>query len=102
MEWFEILLDNIQEYISVPYLLTFLFSAYVAKTYLGKFLQRITKFNWKTVYTVFILATLLAVPFILFTDEGWVQVSIAYCVGTSGHELFFHIIETKLTKPKKN
>ncbi len=83
---------QIQEYISVPYLLTFLLLSYFINGYFGALLQRITRFHWKTVYTVLLLATLLAIPFCLFTKIGWVKIVFSYALGTSLHELAFKYI----------
>lgn len=98
MEWIESLLSQIEMYISVSYLLIFMFLSYFVKRYFGDLLQMITKFEWKTVYSVLILATLVGILFLIFTDEGLIRIVITYCVGTSVHELFFKLIEEKITK----
>lgn len=92
MEWINEIWIQIAQYISVPYMLTFILLAYLVKEYFGKFLQKITKFEWKTVYTVLILATITAVPFLIWTDTTWAQVLLSYAVGTSLHELIFRYI----------
>ncbi len=90
--------NQIAQYISVPYMLTFILVAYFVKRYFGELLQKITKFEWKTVYTVLILATILAVPFLLWTEASWVQILFSYAVGTSLHELIFKYIEKLFKK----
>ena len=98
MEWLDKVWGQIDAYISIPYLIIFILLSYTIKKYFNELLQKITKFNWKTVYTVLIIATVLAVPFIICTDEGWVNILFSYAVGTSLHELIFAYFEKKLTK----
>ena len=92
MDWINSAFAQISNYISVPYLLGFLLLSYLVKRYFGTLLQRITRFNWRGVYTVLILATLLAIPFLLFSNIGWIKVVFSYALGTSLHELFFRYI----------
>lgn len=101
MEFMNEVWEQVITYISVPYLLIFVLAAYLVKTYLGTLLQRITKFNWLPVYTVLVIATLVAVPFLLFTEQGWVKILFTYCLGTTLHELIFEFIEKKVSKKKK-
>lgn len=98
MEWINEIWIQIAQYISVPYMLIFILVAYLIKKYFGEFLQKITKFKWRTVYTVLILATLLAVPFVLWTKVDWTQILLSYAVGTSLHELIFRYIEKLFEK----
>lgn len=100
MEFMNEVWGQLITYISIPYLLIFILASYLVKTYLGSLLQRITKFNWLPVYTVLILAAILAVPFLLFTDQGWVKIIFTYTLGTTLHELIFEFIEKKLKKKK--
>ena len=88
--------------LNVPYLILFMLVSYLAKKYLESFLQKITNMRWKTVYSVFIIASLLAVPFSFMPEVDhtlpvWVKTAISYCVGTSMHELFFSWVEKKVT-----
>ena len=89
--------SQIMGYISVPFLIIFMFLSYFIKKYFGTVLQKITRFDWKTVYTVLALATLVAIPFIIFSDESFISLVITYCVGTSAHELIFSKIEKKIS-----
>jgi len=98
MEWLDKIWMQFDTYLSMPYLLMFMFLSYLVKKYFGDVLQKITKFEWKTVYIVLAIATLLAIPFLICSDEGWVKIFITYAVGTSLHELVFKWIEKKLTK----
>lgn len=97
MDWIEKIWGQLDMYISVPYLVIFMLLAYFVKSYFGDFLQRITKFEWKTVYTVLVLATLTAIPFLLFSEEGWVKILFSYTLGTSLHESVFKWIANKFT-----
>jgi len=99
MEWMDQIWSQVQVYINIPYLLIFILLSYLIKKYFAEMLQLITNFNWMTVYTVLALATLLAIPFLFFTDATWVEIVFSYALGTSLHELAFKWIE-KLWKPK--
>jgi len=97
MEWAEKIWEQVDLYISIPYLAVFMLLSYSVKKYFGEMLQKITRFDWKTVYTVLALATLVAIPFVIFSDESFVSLVITYCVGTSAHELIFNKIEKKIS-----
>jgi hypothetical protein len=58
----------------------------------------VTKTKWKSVYTVLIIATLIAIPFYFFSEETWIQLLFSYALGTSLHELIFQWIENKFKK----
>jgi len=93
MEWLNEIWLQVANYISVPYLLTFMLLAYFVKSNFNKGLQLITKFDWKPVFTVLIIATLVAIPFLIWSDETWVKILFSYAIGTSLHELIFKYIE---------
>ena len=93
MDWLNEIWNQIAAYVSVPYLLTFVLLSYLVKRYFGELLQKVTRFEWKTVYTVLILATIVAVPFLLWSDVSWVQGVFSYDLGTTLHELIFKHIE---------
>jgi hypothetical protein len=86
------------EYLSIPYFLTFLLLSYLVKRYFQAFLNRITRFVWRGVYTVLILATIVAVPFIIWGDVPWNKIVFSYALGTSLHELIFKWIGKLFTK----
>lgn len=67
--------------------------SYFVKKHFSGILQDITRFEWKGVYTVLIIATIFAVPFLLWSDEGWEKIILTYTFGTSLHELIFTHIE---------
>jgi hypothetical protein len=98
MEWFEQIWNEITNYISVPYILTFMLLSYFMKRYFGDWLSRITTYRWKSVYTVLIMATVIAVPFAICSEYTWVQILFSYALGTSLHELVFSFIEDKFKK----
>ena len=97
MDWVEKIWEQVDLYVSIPYLAVFMLLSYFIKKYFGGMLQKITRFDWKTVYTVLALATLVAIPFVIFSDESFVSLVITYCVGTSAHELIFNKIEKKIS-----
>lgn len=98
MEWLDQIWQQIAQYVSPIYLLTFMLLSYLIKRYFTEWLMKITNMKWKTVYTVLILATIIAVPFLVFTKETWVQILFSYALGTSLHELIFTWVESKFTK----
>lgn len=93
---------KIVQYVDVVYMLTFIFLSYTITKYFGTLLQKLTKFEWRTAYTVFIIATLTAIPFIIWTDTGWVKVLFSYAAGTSLYEIAFKFIGNKLKNVDNN
>lgn len=83
------------QYIDVAYLVAFVFLSYTITKAFGKLLQKITKFEWKTVFTVLILATLIAIPFIIWTDTSWIKILVTYAVGTTLYQTAFKYIGNK-------
>lgn len=79
-------LNRISELIIWPYLGIFILFSYLLKNLLGNWLNSITRFKWKQVYTVLIIATIIAIPYIILTDVGWERVLLTYAVGTSFYE----------------
>lgn len=98
MNWVEYLYDQISIHISVDYLLVFMFLSYTVKKHFEHLLQKITKSNWKTVYSVFLIASIIAIPFLIWSDESWVKIGVSYAVGTSMYELLFEFLEPKIKK----
>ena len=80
-----------------PYLILFMLLSYLVKTYLGELLQKITKFEWKTAYTVLIIAAVLAVPYAIVEEKSWLPMLITYTVGTSFHEILLKYLIEGLT-----
>jgi len=98
MEIFDWVYSQINTIVYLPYMVSFMLLAYLFKKYFSDALLWLTFTKWKTVYTVLILAAVLAIPFILFAKESWEKILVSYCVGTSLHELLFAWIEKKFAK----
>ena len=95
MEWLDSVWAQIASYVDVPYIIIFMLLSYIVKKSFGDILQKITKFNWLPVYTVLIIATIVAIPFLIWSRETWVNIAFSYALGTSLHELIFQWIENK-------
>lgn len=95
------LIEMAQGYINIPYMFSFLLLSYGIKEYLGVWLDKITKTKWKTVYTVLIIAAIVALPFYFFIGAGLDNIIFSYTLGTTLHETAFWWIEKKI-KPKKD
>lgn len=89
---------QIAQYIDAVYMLTFILLSYAITKTFGRLLQKITKFTWKTAYTVMALATIIAVPFLLWTDTNWVKILFSYAAGTTLYEIVFKFIGNKVGK----
>jgi Kef-type K+ transport system membrane component KefB len=98
MEFMNEIWMGLLDYICIPYLLVFMLLAYLVKRYFTKSLQRLTNTKWRTVYTVLIIATVTAIPFLLFTALKWETILMSYAVGTSLHELVFAWCEDKFER----
>ena len=98
MDWLDLAWTQVANFINVPYLLIFILLSYAAKKYFGTILQTITKFNWQTVYSVLGIATIVAIPFLIWSDATWVEILFSYALGTSLHELIFTWVEKLWTK----
>ena len=94
--WLEIAWQQIGMYVHVPYLLTFMLLAYLIKEYCSNLLAKIFKREIKTVFIVFIIATILAVLFLVFEGVEWQKILFSYTLGTSLHELIFKWLEKKI------
>jgi hypothetical protein len=93
MEWFSVIWSQISVYVDVEYLVVFMLLAYMAKKYFEQALFLLTNMQWKTVYTVLVIATITAIPFLVFGSTRWEQVLFSFTLGTSLHELIFKRIE---------
>jgi len=89
----DLIWQQVSLYVCVPYLLIFMLLSYLIKRNFRDVLDMITGQRWRTVYTVLIIATIMAVPFLLFSEYSWVQILFSYTLGTSLHELIFGWIE---------
>ena len=96
----ESLLDGLSQLADLlvwPYIGIFVLLSYFIKDAVSNLLTKAFKIKWFTVYTVIIIAALVAIPFILYTEYPWVNIALSYTVGTSLHELIFVRLE-KLIK----
>ena len=88
-------------YINIAYLFSFMLLAYFIKRYFQEWLNSLFKKEFKSVFVVLILATLMAIPYLLFFEADWQKILLSYAVGTSLHELIFNWLEDKFNpKPK--
>lgn len=84
METFDSQLLKLYGLIDFTYLAIFLFLSYGAKKLVGKWFK---SKGWDTVYIVFILATVLAPVFLIWTESTWIQILLTYALGTSCYQL---------------
>ena len=91
-------LTTLLDLIVWPYLVLFMLLSYLVTKHLGSILQKITKFEWKNVFTVLIIATILAVPYAIFMEEKWLPMLITYVIGTSFHEILLKYLIEGITK----
>lgn len=89
-------LEQLGELIQWPYLAIFLLLSYLIKKYFESWLNMVTPFIWKSVYTVLILATIIAIPFLVIEPDNWVNILLTYAVGTSFHEIILGKLVDKL------
>ena len=97
MEWLDQIWTQIVNYVNVSYLLSFMLLAWLLKRYFQAWLNKVFKTEVKSVFVVLILATIVAVPYLILGAE-WQKVLFSYALGTSLHELVFNWIEDKFTK----
>ena len=88
---------QVLQYISIPYLCTFMALAYLIKTYFQVVLAKLLKLKVQFVYVVLLLAAIVAVPFLL-TGTPFQKILFAYAIGTSLHEVFLTLIEKAVKK----
>ena len=91
-------LVDLWQFIVWPYLLIFILLSYLIKKNFADLLQKVTKFEWKPVYTVLVLATLVGIPYGIWGEANWIQIVITYALGTSFYELFLYAIVEAVKK----
>jgi hypothetical protein len=91
-------LQEIVKNIDGIYLCTFMLLSYLVKKHFGGLLQKITKFEWKPVYAVLIIAFITGIAFKICSDITWVKLVFTYTLGTSLHEIIFEFVEKKIKK----
>ena len=90
-------LGDLAAFIVWPYLLIFIMLSYLVKNAFGDLIRKVVP-EWKTVYTVLVIATLIGIPYAIFADVTWTQVLITYALGTSFHELILGKVVEAVTK----
>ena len=96
MEQVPVELDKLLELVDWRYIIIFILLASTIKKAFGALLQKVTKFEWLPVYTVLILATVLAIPWALLTDASWLEILVSYAIGTSFYETILERIINKI------
>ena len=97
-EIFDPIWNGLGNYLNISYLCTFMLIAYMIKTYFKTTIELKLKKTIKSVYIVLIIATVLAIPYLILKWNEWEKILFSYTLGTSLHELFFNYIEDKLKK----
>ena len=90
-------LGDLAAFIVWPYLLIFIMLSYLIKNAFGDLIRKVIP-TWKVVYTVLVLATVIGVPYAIFTEVTWTQIAITYALGTSFHELILGKVVEAVTK----
>ena len=90
-------LGDLAAFIVWPYLLIFIMLSYLIKNAFGDLIRKVIP-AWKVVYTVLVLATVIGVPYAIFTEVTWTQIAITYALGTSFHELILGKVVEAVTK----
>jgi len=88
--------DELMKLVDWRYIIIFVLLASTVKKAFGTLLQNVTKFEWLPVYTVLIIATILAVPWALLTNTSWMEILISYTVGTTFYEIILKRILDKI------
>jgi len=90
-------LGDLAAFIVWPYLLIFIMLSYLIKNAFGDLIRKVIP-AWKVVYTVLALATVIGIPYAIFTEVTWTQIAITYALGTSFHELILGKVVEAVTK----
>ena len=86
-------LTELLQFIVWPYMVAFVLLSSLVKKAFGDLLQRVTKFEWKPVYTVMAIAFIIAIPYAIVLKINWIPMLITYTIGTSFHELIWSYVE---------
>ena len=96
MEWLNDSFYRLTELIEWPYLAIFILLSHMVKKHFKELLDKITGANWKPVYVVLILATLLGILYGVFVEGvSWVNLLLTYALGTSFYETILDFINKK-------
>ncbi len=99
METIEQIYQEIAQYLDINYLIAFMAIAYLFKGVLMELIILITKKDlYKNKLTkniiIFIIGTLVALPFWYVFDHDKMKLFVTFCVGTSIHDLLIKTLET--------
>ena len=95
----EIIYEEIADYLDLSYLIAFMAIAYLFKGVLLELIILITKKNlYKDKLTkniiIFVIGTLVALPFWYVFDHDKMKLFVTFCVGTSIHDLLIKTLGT--------
>jgi len=97
---------ELNKYIDVYYLVSFMLIASITKDTLHSAIVYVFNKRFKKQYlSVFIIGTIVAVPFwlnLFDTEPTKIQLFMTYCLGTVFHSHFFKQISNLIKKPTKN
>ena len=97
METFWNSVAQLENYIDIMYLSTFMFFGYLIKCYMKKLICKFFHRDIKFVFIILILAAIVAIPF-LIDGVSWQKILLSYALGTSLHETIFTYFEKKTKK----
>jgi hypothetical protein len=106
METIEQIYQEIEKYLDINYLIAFMAIAYLFKGVLMELIILITKkdlYKNKLIknFIIFVIGTLVALPFWYTFDHDKMKLFVTFCVGTSIHDLLIKtlgIIYTAIIK----
>ena len=99
MEIIEKIWAEINPYIDIAYLISFMSIAYFLKGFFLELIIYITKKNFRESkvvknFIVFLIGSLTALFFILFFEHDKMKLFVSFCVGTSLHDLLIKTLTT--------
>jgi hypothetical protein len=99
METIEQIYQEIEKYLDINYLIAFMAIAYLFKGVLLELIILVTKKNlYKDKLTkniiIFVIGTLVALPFWYTFDHDKMKLFVTFCVGTSIHDLLIKTLGT--------
>lgn len=86
--------ELVGKYIYLPYLVSFISLTYGLKEPCTYILSKLFKRKVKVKYSVFLFATLLAIPFWVLADP--VQLLVTYAFGTAMYDLLIGLVVDKI------
>lgn len=93
------IISEIEKYIDVYYLVAFMAVTYSSKGWINAVIEYFTKIRFKKHHlAVFIIGSLVAIPFWFGFGHDKMKIFMTYCIGTALHS---HLISYVLSKFKK-